>query len=391
MADDKLFRKAALDKLASPERLDVLMQVTKPQDSIARWTFAGLAAAGLFWGFFGSMPERIPGEGQLRGGGGIQTIQAAGDGILTALDLRENSVVAPDQQVATITSVGMEQDSEAARLKWMEAERLAAETRSSQQGTIADLRAQQADLRNQLKQQQDRRATTEPLVTAGDLPGIRLIEIDREIERLTSRINEFNIQITERESSIRSAESQARQAKIAYDQTTGTSEAVEQVRSTIAGRVIRVAKRQGDRVSRGEVLAEVETEAKSQALEVVAFVPASFGRRIAVGHPVQVTVAGIKREESGFLKGTVTFFSDAPVGPDRVAAITKESKGAGPSYEVRVAPTEDPATVSGYAWSTGKGPPQQISGGVQVQVAVEVGERTPISLLIPYLRGLFGA
>jgi HlyD family secretion protein len=391
MADDKLFRKAALDKLASPERLDVLMQVTKPQDRIARWTFVGLAAAGMVWGFFGSMPERIPGEGQLRGGGGIQTIQAAGDGILTSLDLVENRTVAPDQLVATITSVGMEQDSEAARLKWMEAERLAAETRSAEAGTIADLQAQQRDLEGQLKQQQDRRATIKPAVDRGDLPGLRLIEIDREIERLRSRITEFTIQITGRQASIRSAESQARQAKIAYDQRTTTSAAVEQVTSTIAGRVVRVMKQQGDRVTRGDVLAEVETEAKGQALEVVAFVPASFGRKIAVGHPVQVTVAGIKREESGFLKGTVTFFSDAPVGPDRVSQITKESKGGGPSYEVRVAPTEDPATISRYAWSTGKGPPQQISGGVLVQIAVEVGERTPISLLLPYLRGLFGA
>ncbi len=49
MSDNPLFRKAALDKLASPERLDVLMQVTSPQGWIALWTIGGILVLAIFW------------------------------------------------------------------------------------------------------------------------------------------------------------------------------------------------------------------------------------------------------------------------------------------------------------------------------------------------------
>ena len=42
MSENPLFRKAAIDKLSSPERLDVLMQVTSPNDWIALWTIGAI-------------------------------------------------------------------------------------------------------------------------------------------------------------------------------------------------------------------------------------------------------------------------------------------------------------------------------------------------------------
>ena len=165
---------------------------------------------------------------------------------------------------------------------------------------------------------------------------------------------------------------------------------MSQLKSAISGRVTHVYRQAGDRVTKGEVLADVEVASKTSGLEVVAFVPASFGQRVAVGHAVQITVAGVRREEAGFLKGTVTFVSDALVSADRVAALTKEKTTEGASYELRIAPTPDPGTISGYAWSTGKGPPQTFTGAVPVTIAVEVGERTPIRQFVPWLRGLFG-
>jgi HlyD family secretion protein len=127
-----------------------------------------------------------------------------------------------------------------------------------------------------------------------------------------------------------------------------------------------------------------------QAMEIVAFVSARYGQRVAEGHPVQVTVAGIRREDSGFLKGIVTFVSPALVSADRVAAVTKGTKQEGASYELKIAPVVDPSTISGYAWSTGKGPPQKFSGAVPVTIAVEVGERTPLRQFLAFVMGLFG-
>ena len=77
-------------------------------------------------------------------------------------------------------------------------------------------------------------------------------------------------------------------------------------------------------------------------------------------------------------------------GKYSVAAITNEKKTEGASYELKIAPVVDASTISGYAWSTGKGPPQKFSGAVPVEIAVEVGERTPMRQFLAFVMGMFG-
>jgi HlyD family secretion protein len=390
MSTESLFRKAALDKLASPERLDVLMHVAAPRDNIAKWTVAGLLAAVLVWGILGRIPERIPGEGQLQGGGGTQQIVATGDGLLATITVAENGDVAADQLVGTITGVGLQQSTQAAEARYAEAQRQASHTRSTEQGQITSLEANLRTVEGQLNTRQQELSRKEPLVKSGDLPGKELQQIRSQMDSLQSQIAGIKVEIKQRQTTIGNAESFERQALIDLQQAQNTVAEVTQVRSPMSGRVTRVYRQQGDRVSKGEVLADVEVASANQAMEIVAFVSARFGQRVAAGHPVQVTVAGIRREDSGFLKGIVTFVSPALVSADRVTAVTKDAKEAGASYELKIAPVADPSTISGYAWSTGKGPPQKFSGAVPVSIQVEVGERTPLRQFLAFVSGMFG-
>jgi HlyD family secretion protein len=390
MSEQNLFRKAALDKLASPERLDILMQVIPPQNHLAKWTVNALITATLLWGFFGKTPERIPGQGQLQAGG-TQQIQATGEGLLSKLTVAENAVVAVDQLVAQISAVGLVQGTMAAEARYQEAQRQAALVASTEAGQISDLEAKKRVVDGQLRDRKAEMAVKQPLVERGDLAGRVLDEIRTQIEGLQSALTDLNIQIAQRRAAITSAESMVKHALIELQQAKNTVENITQVKSAIAGRITHVYKQQGDHVLKGDVLADVEVTSGDQGLEIIAFVPASYGQRVAAGHPVQITVAGIRLEESGFLKGMVTSVSPALVSSDRVAAVTKDAKSEGASYEVKIAPTPNPTTISGYAWSTGKGPPQKFSGAVPVTIAVEVGERTPISQLVPFLRRVFGA
>ena len=388
--NQNLFRKAALDKLASPERLDVLMHVAAPRDSIAKWTAAALVAAVVLWGVFGSIPERIPGEGQLQGGGGTQQIPAPGEGLLTTITVAENGRVSEGQLIATISAVGLQESTQAAEARYQETERQAMMIRTSESGQIAGLESKRVTYESQLRERQAEFARKEPLFKSGDLPGKELDAIRSQIDANKSAIAALNVEITTRQTLITNAESMVRQALIDLQQAKNTVANVTQVTSAITGRVTRVHRQQGDRVSKGEMLADVEVESTDQAMEIVAFVPASYGQKVKEGDSVQVTVAGIRREDSGFLKGVVTFVSPALVPAERVAAVTNEKKQEGASYELKIAPVVDPYTISGYAWSTGKGPPQKFSGAVPVQIAVEVGERTPMRQFLGFVMGLFG-
>ena len=390
MSTESLFRKAALDKLASPERLDVLMHVAAPKDAIAKWTVAGLATATLLWGILGRIPERIPGDGQLQGGGGTQQVVATGEGLLATITVSENQNVTADQLIGTITGVGLQQSTQAAEARYQEAQRQSMLTRSVESGQITGLESNRRLIDGQLRARQEEMTRKEPLVKSGDLPGRELDLIRSQIDSLRSSMADIDLQIGTHRQSITRAESAEREALIQLQQAKNTVAEVTQVRSATTGRVTRVYKQQGDAVSKGEVLADVEVASAEQAMEIVAFVSASYGQRVAPGHAVQVTVAGIRREDSGFLKGTVTFVSPALVSAERVTAVTKAADQKGASYELKIAPVPDPATVSGYAWSTGKGPPQQFSGAVPVTIEVEVGERTPLRQFLAFVMGMFG-
>jgi HlyD family secretion protein len=51
---------------------------------------------------------------------------------------------------------------------------------------------------------------------------------------------------------------------------------------------------------------------------------------------------------------------------------------------------ENPTSVSGYKWSSSYGPALKISSGTTTSVQVKVGEKAPISYIIPMLRSWTG-
>src|SRR4051812_39935216 len=103
MEQDRLFRKAALEKLASPERLDVLMEVTSPLGWLALLTMAVLIGSIGAWSIFGSVSEVVNGQGILLGGDGVREITSSGEGAIENLALTLNESVKEGQVVGTVT------------------------------------------------------------------------------------------------------------------------------------------------------------------------------------------------------------------------------------------------------------------------------------------------
>lgn len=60
-----LFRKAALERLSTPERLDSLMEIVVPRAWLALLGLVAVLAAALAWGIFGSVPKSVDAVGVL--------------------------------------------------------------------------------------------------------------------------------------------------------------------------------------------------------------------------------------------------------------------------------------------------------------------------------------
>ena len=102
MADDKIFRKAVLDRLSSPEQLHLLMRVTDAKGWLALAAVALLLAAAVTWGIFGKVPNKVTASGVLIPAGGLADVVAMADGQLAALEVAPGDLVQKGQIVARI-------------------------------------------------------------------------------------------------------------------------------------------------------------------------------------------------------------------------------------------------------------------------------------------------
>ncbi len=391
MADDSLFRKAALDKLASPERLDVLMQVTSPKGWIALLTIAGLLVGVISWSVYGSMPDRIEGQGMLTGEGGLRQIRASGDGRLTRLALAVNQNVAPDQVVGEISAVNMDQTVIMAQTDYdtqLQAHQTALAAENMQ---ISNLQIQRDRAQANVAKADANLAQRRENLTAGIGTANQVRAAEAEVDGYTKERDTYDQQIrnVREQGRMRLISLQSIQQRVSS--TRATVQAGAEIRSTVTGKVVSIAKQVGDLVTNGELIAEVESgNEEANTLEIVAFVSSQTGQRVQPGHPAQITVNGVPREEFGFLRGEVKSVSQYPESPAVIARVMGDQRISEASYRVIIAPTPDTSTPTGYAWSTGKGPNMQISGGTGISVAVEVDKRAPISMVLPIIRGAIG-
>ena len=102
MKNSGVFRKASLDRLASPEQLDKLLQVTRPRGWIALVALGFLVGSAVLWGFEGSIPSRVAGQGILLKSGGVLEIAAGAGGRITDVAVNVGDVVREGQVVARV-------------------------------------------------------------------------------------------------------------------------------------------------------------------------------------------------------------------------------------------------------------------------------------------------
>lgn len=112
-----LFRKEALDRLSSPERLDQLMQVVQPKKWIPLAAMGTLITAGLIWSVFGRIPITVAGQGVLVFPSRVVSVQSFTTGTLLTVNIRPGDKIKKGQVLATIDQTELQKKLELARTK----------------------------------------------------------------------------------------------------------------------------------------------------------------------------------------------------------------------------------------------------------------------------------
>ena len=99
---NKIFRKEALQKVASPEQLDLLVKITNPRRWISLMALGSLVVAGGVWSWFGRIPIVVKGKGVLVYPSKVLTVQASNSGRILELNVKVGDKVKKGQVLATL-------------------------------------------------------------------------------------------------------------------------------------------------------------------------------------------------------------------------------------------------------------------------------------------------
>jgi len=97
-----LFRKKSLEKLSSPDQLDLLMKVTNAKGWVALIAIGGLVALALTWGIYGSIPEKVAGQGLFIRPGGLLEITAPSAGQIEDIYIKTGDILKKGYPIARI-------------------------------------------------------------------------------------------------------------------------------------------------------------------------------------------------------------------------------------------------------------------------------------------------
>ena len=339
MAHSPIFRESALARLASPEQLDSMVQVTTTRGWIATITLVASAAAVVVWSIIGEVTTYVKAQGIiLNHDGAIIDISAPHNSTLSRILIKGGDRV--------------------------EAGEVVAETVDRQAEEEFRITAMLVDERQRI-----------------------LSELETNFATEVDQSNELETRIIEARSRLQSAEYRMQELE--------TLISTRRILAPASGRITEVKAAVGTLLFPGQPVASIETG--SGDLEALIYVPPAEGKRIEPGMEALISPSTVRREEHGSIKGTVTSISSFPVTIEGISAklqnrgLAQAISQNGSPYSSRVKFNPDPDTASGFAWTSEGATGQVLTSGTLALAEIKIESQPPITLVIPLLKQMFGS
>jgi HlyD family secretion protein len=414
------FRKSALEKLSTPEKLDQLIKVTGPKAWIALLTIALALGGGITWSVFGRVKTKLDVVGVVLGGD-VHEVVSTAQGQLVELKVAIGDKVRKGDIIATIQQPELSQQIEDAKAvladRKFEMGKLLSygnqgnhlqgeyinQTRVSIQGEIESEKKKLAFLNNQLESENG-------LLSKGLIVKSQVANTKQQIEASKNTIERLKGQMVETSSQQHTLGYDLQQKVTLQNQRIAEAERTLQfltekydtqknIRSPYEGEVVEVLTDRGVVVGLGSPLFKVKNEGsantKLAGLKGVLYIPSKDGKKIKKGMEALVAPSTVQPQEYGFIKSKVTYVSDFPITEKGMLTSVKNdqlAKGllaSGPLFEVHVDFEKDPASYSGFKWTSAKGPDVTIKEGTSCMGKVTIEEERPATIVVPAFKKFF--
>lgn len=413
------FRKSALEKLSTPEKLDQLIKVTGPKAWIALLTVSLALTTGIGWAVFGKVKTKLNAIGVVLGGQ-VHEVVSTSQGQLVTLKVaigdkvKEGDVIANIQQPELIQHI---EDAKAVlsdrRLEMgkllsygsqgsqLESE-LINQNRLSIQGEIESEKKKMSFLNNQLESENN--LLSKGLIVKSQVANTKQ-QIDASqntIERLKSQMVEtsnrklnigFDLQQKTTLQNQRIAEAERNLQFLTEKFDTQSN-----IKSPYSGEVVEVLTDAGVVVGAGTPLFKLKNQdgdKLSNKLKAVLYIPSQDGKKIKKGMEAFVVPSTVQPQEFGFIKGKVTYISDFPITQQGMMTSVKNdqlAKGllsSGPLFEVHVEFDKDTNSYSGFKWTSAKGPNIAIKEGTSCTGKITIKQENPATIVVPAFKKFF--
>ena len=129
----------------------------------------------------------------------------------------------------------------------------------------------------------------------------------------------------------------------------------------------------------------------------MAFVPQATGKIVAAGDVVQIIPTFVDVSRYGYMLGRVTWISEVAAIPEELSLLLADPVLITGLLErdhsilvARITLDRDPASPSGFKWSSMQGWPGTIAEGIVVDMNIVYEVDRPIELFLPWIRSLIG-
>jgi len=409
------FRQSAIDRLSSPDQLDMLVKVADAKGWIAAAGILLVIGFGAIWSVFGSISTEVEASGILVSHGGrLTSMSSSSAGMVTQLRVHAGDVVSAGQVLAIVSQPEQEQRLRSAETilrglqnnldvrrgsleRGMAAYRKNAEVRrTGQRHMIAASEALIERLKDQLSLRKGLAQQNLEMKEKVEQTRIDIARARQEVSESHARLGEIDFIVMEAEIArqkelniLQQAVSEAQQNVTELAQNLQLSRVVA---APSAGRVTEVTTSLGSVVRPGSQI--VTFEPAGGGLKASAYVALDSGKKIRRGMAVHLSPLTVRPEEYGMLVGRVSNISSFPLTPQGMLAAIQDQKlvesfsGAGSPYEAAVE-LQPAKTPTGYAWTSGSGPNTDLTSGTPVKVFIKVRTDPPILLILPFLKPLF--
>lgn len=414
---DKLFRKASLERLSSPEQLEALIRVVTPNAWLALAPLAAIILLAMAWGWFGSIPTKASGKCILLNPTGVADIASAVAGRIIEIPVKIGDNVKQGQAVARVAQPELVDRIEKAEARLHELEGQGRVVQSfAQRGealTVQALQQNRVNLQRQLEAALARarlaaehmavqsRLLEDGLVTAQTVVITEQARVQArlEAENLRNQIKQLELRQLESDKQSRSEvatiETQISEARRNLDSLLEARKQTATIVSPYTGRVVELKAGPGMLINQGGPVLTVERAGASGGLEAVIYLSAAEGKKVRPEMLGQITPSTVRREEHGFMLGKVSYVADYPATRQSMMlllqneALVRDLAGDAPPIEVRAAMLPA-ANQSGYQWSSAAGAPVTLSSGTLCRAEIVVERQRPISLVVPLIRESLG-